>query len=202
MLGLQPPSKFPRDVLIHLPKMLGRVEPAEVGRPATQDGIDPIQRLLQRYSVLTANGRFHLVPYSLHRPPRRPAVAEPPAGIAPRLLFPKVHPQKVEAIPCIDHTSLVFIDSHPQPRQELPQLRHVNFRGLPSAQHHEASRPGESHPEPLSEPCLNLSAHTAPATEPCRTPSCQCAHSFGSRRAMRATQCVALRRWPRSFLYF
>jgi hypothetical protein len=56
------------------------------------------------------------------------------------------------------------------------------------------SRPGESHPEPLSEPYLNLSAHTAPAMEPRRTPICQCAHNFGSRLEIRATQCVALRK--------
>jgi hypothetical protein len=30
--------------------------------------------------------------------------------------------------------------------------------------------------------------------EPRRTPICQCANSFESRREMRATQCVALRR--------
>jgi hypothetical protein len=64
------------------------------------------------------------------------------------------------------------------------------------------SSPGESHPEALSEPYLNLSAHTAPAMEPRRSPICQCAHNFGSRLEIRATQCVALRKWPRSFLYF
>ena len=68
--------------------------------------------------------------------------------------------------------------------------------------HDEVSSPGESHPEALSEPYVNLSAHTAPALEPRRTPICQCANSVGSRRAIRATQCVALRKWPRSFLYF
>jgi hypothetical protein len=57
-------------------------------------------------------------------------------------------------------------------------------------------------PHALSEPYLNLSAHTAPAMEPRRTPICQCAHNFGSRLEIRATQCVALRKWPRSFLYF
>ena len=35
------------------------------------------------------------------------------------------------------------------------------------------SSPGESHPEALSEPYLNLSAHTAPAREPRRTFICQ-----------------------------
>ena len=31
---------------------------------------------------------------------------------------------------------------------------------------HKSSRPGESHPEALTEPCLNLSAHTAPPMQP------------------------------------
>ncbi len=30
----------------------------------------------------------------------------------------------------------------------------------------EVSRPGESHPRALSEPCVNLSAHTAPIIQP------------------------------------
>ena len=68
--------------------------------------------------------------------------------------------------------------------------------------YHQVSSPGESHPEALREPYLNLSAHTAPAMEPRRTPICQCAHNFGSRLEIRATQCVALRKCPRSFLYF
>ena len=68
--------------------------------------------------------------------------------------------------------------------------------------YHQESRPGESHSEPLAEPCLNVSAHTAPAMEPRRTPICQCAHNFGSRLEIRATQCVALRKCLRSFLYF
>ena len=66
----------------------------------------------------------------------------------------------------------------------------------------EVSRPGESHPEALSEPCLNVSAHTAPAMEPRRTPICQCAHNFGSRLEIRATQCVALAQMPAQLLVF
>ena len=68
--------------------------------------------------------------------------------------------------------------------------------------YHQVSSPGESHPEALSEPCLSVSAHTAPTMEPRRTPICQCAHNFGSRLEIRATQWVALRKCPRSFLYF
>ena len=83
--------------------------------------------------------------------------------------------------------------------QLLPRHLRLLFR---SRQQHQVSSPGESHPEALSEPCLNVSAHTAPAMEPRRTPICQCAHNFGSRLEIRATQCVALRKCLRSFLYF
>src|ERR1017187_6741875 len=67
---------------------------------------------------------------------------------------------------------------------------HFGVAHLQSAQ---VSSPGESHPEALSEPYLNLSAHTAPAMEPRRTPICQCANNFEPRREMRAIQCVARR---------
>ena len=38
----------------------------------------------------------------------------------------------------------------------------------------ESSRPGESHPEALTEPCLNLSAHTAPPMQPLPTGTRRC----------------------------
>jgi len=56
------------------------------------------------------------------------------------------------------------------------------------------SSPGEFRPEALSEPYMNLSAHTAPTMEPRRMPICQCANNRESRRDIRAIQCVALRR--------
>src|SRR5437868_14762251 len=65
---------------------------------------------------------------------------------------------------------------------------------------HQVSRPGESHPEALAELYVSLSTHTAPIMEPRRTPICQFANSAGARREIRAIQCVALRRWARSFL--
>src|SRR5439155_26705877 len=64
------------------------------------------------------------------------------------------------------------------------------------------SSPGESHPEALAELYVSLSTHTAPLMEPRRAPSCQWANNSGAAREMRAIQCVALRRWRRSFLYF
>ena len=80
-------------------------------------------------------------------------------------------------------------------RQPLSELAEKTFGVCPAFEaHYKVSRPRESHPEPLVEPYLNLAAHTAPILEPSRTPSCQCAHSFGSRREMRAIQCVALRK--------
>jgi hypothetical protein len=88
----------------------------------------------------------------------------------------------------------------------LGLLQHFGFAHLPGdlriLGEWWVSRPGESHPEPLSEPCLNVSAHTAPAMEPRRTPICQCVHNCGSRFEIRATQWVALGKCPRSFLYF
>ena len=61
------------------------------------------------------------------------------------------------------------------------------------AMHDRVSRPGEFHPEPLSEPDLNVSAHTAPAMEPRRTAIVQWANNFGARREIRAIQCAARR---------
>src|SRR5205823_4055170 len=52
----------------------------------------------------------------------------------------------------------------------------------------------ESHLPALSEPCLSLSTHTAPIVQPSgRTPSRQCANSFGSRRATRTNHRLACR---------
>src|SRR5438128_9452801 len=102
----------------------------------------------------------------------------------------------------VHHPCFLPIDLQTQPAFEFRFNPARQTSLLIARQHHEVSRPGESHPEPLSEPYLNVSAHTAPAMEPRRTPICQCAHSFGSRLEIRATQCVALRKCLRSFLYF
>jgi hypothetical protein len=47
-----------------------------------------------------------------------------------------------------------------------------------------------------------LSTHTGPGMEPRRTPICQWANNPGARRERHVSQCVARRRWGRSFLYF
>src|SRR5438552_2612436 len=99
MLGLQPSPELELDVLIHLPKMLSGVEPVKVSGPPAQDGIKLVQLLLQRGTRVAMQDRLHFVPYPLRRPPRRPAVAEAPLGITARRLLPKVHPQKLEALP-------------------------------------------------------------------------------------------------------
>src|SRR6516225_1595865 len=64
------------------------------------------------------------------------------------------------------------------------------------------SGPWELHPEALAELYVSLATHTAPIMEPRRTPICQWANNCGARREMRAIQCVARRKWGRSFLYF
>src|SRR5438477_2577149 len=117
-------------------------------------------------------------------------------------MWPERVTQKVEALFAgLLDTGLRLIQSESQPRHHLARPIQC-LRRFTATENHEVSSPGESHPEALSEPYLNLSAHTAPAMEPRRTPICQCAHNFGSRLEIRATQCVALRKCPRSFLYF
>src|SRR6266576_476837 len=62
---------------------------------------------------------------------------------------------------------------------------------------------GESHPSALSELCMTLSAHTAPIVQPSgRTPSRQCANSFGSRLATLTSHRLARRSWRCNRLYF
>jgi len=61
----------------------------------------------------------------------------------------------------------------------------------------EVSGRGESHPSALAELCRNLSAHTAPIVQPSgRTPSRQCANSFGSRLATLTSHRLVRRSWP------
>ena len=67
----------------------------------------------------------------------------------------------------------------------------------------EVSGRGESHPSALAELCRNLSAHTAPIVQPSgRTPSRQCANSFGSRLATLTSHRLARRSWRCNRLYF
>ena len=112
-------------------------------------------------------------------------------------------PKKFESVPDVHDPRLLRMQLHSQFVQNPKRYGYRRPRFCCRfAGHYPVSSPGESHPEALSEPYLNLSAHTAPAMEPRRTPICQCANSFGSRREMRATQCVARRKCPRNFLYF
>src|SRR5437870_1610480 len=68
----------------------------------------------------------------------------------------------------------------------------------------EVSRPGESHPQALAEPYVNVSAHTAPSIRPPgRKPNkYQWANSLGSRPATSTSQCAARRWCRRRRLYF
>jgi len=88
------------------------------------------------------------------------------------------------------HRALLFVDLEFERRGEesLEALHHPFPGPLATNVDITVSSPGESHPEAILEPYVNLSAHTAPAMERSRTPSCQCAHNFGSRREIRATQ--------------
>src|SRR5215469_9159801 len=117
-------------------------------------------------------------------------------------MWPERVPEKAKALLArLLDAGLRLIQGDPHACNHLPRPIQCLSR-FTATENHEVSSPGGSHPEALSEPYVNVSAHTAPTMEPRRTPICQCAHNFGSRRERRAIQWVALRKCPRSFLYF
>src|ERR1700688_2137120 len=119
------------------------------------------------------------------------------------LVIREAEPQEFP-FPWSCHRTLLAVHSQLElRREESRHAAHHSFTGSPTADVDVAvSGPRESHPEALVEPYVSLSTHTAPITEPRRTPICQWANSAGERREMLAIQCVAVRRWLRSLLYF
>src|SRR6266700_5631577 len=87
---------------------------------------------------------------------------DPPSGSSPRSPQPAAWPTPPQSL-------FHRLAKPPLPRMSVDQ-------------DHQVSSLGDSHPEALSEPYMNLSAHTAPTMEPRRTPICQCANNPGSRR--------------------
>jgi hypothetical protein len=91
----------------------------------------------------------------------------------------KAEPEKLSFLWSRHRTlRLVHLELEPLGDESRDALHHPATRPFGANVDVTVSRPGESHPEPLSEPYLNLSAHTAPAMEPRRTPICQCAHNY------------------------
>ena len=201
---MSPPQKVPDsiiDVGVNLPICLVQAPIAEVRFPSPQ-------LLVQLVAHFLPGAYLTRLQQIINRPLEFPdRLIGWPCCRVPPAIFPMPHgsecvTQKVKRFPSgILDARLGFIQCQADPAHHLtrpfPCLRRMS-----ATENHEVSSPGESHPEALSEPYLNLSAHTAPVVEPRRTPNCQCAHNFGSRLEIRATQCVALRKWPRSFLYF
>src|SRR5713226_8655422 len=93
-----------------------------------------------------------------------------------------------------------------QPRrdEERNARHHAMSRSGTAYVHITVSHPGESHPQVLAEPYLNVPAHTAPSIRPPgRRPSrYQWANSLGSLPATPTSQCAARRWCRRSRLYF
>jgi hypothetical protein len=121
-----------------------------------------------------------------------------PETLSPRpsLALFEVISQKIKTsrLHCIDDPSLLRMQRQSGFRR--PVLHHFQRSarfGFAATQNDEVSRPEEFHPEPLAEPYVNVSAHTAPTMEPRRTPICQWANSFGVRREIRAIQWAARR---------
>ena len=164
----------------------------------------PLELLLQfpQLSPQTLADRFAL--HGKLPPPVLPADRREAQKVERlRLTFSSPFPVEFGKRPELDPARFVgmqFQSKLPQPFPEVFQKTGGFRLGLEPEDR--VSSAGEFRPDALSEPYLNVSAHTVPTREPRRTPICQCANSFGSRRERRATPCVALRKCRRSFLYF
>src|SRR5215831_18201573 len=135
---------------------------AEVRRPAPQNLIQPVPRLLPGPRVAGHQKLPHLFLDACHRFLRR-ACPQIPSAILLVTMRPERVTQKVKALLSrLLDAGLRLIQGDPHPRDHLPRPLQCLSR-FAATENHEVSRLGESHPEPLSEPYLNLSAHTAPA---------------------------------------
>ena len=67
-------------------------------------------------------------------------------------------PEKIDALLCD-----LFIESHAEVPTEI--VLDLDATDIP-LHGHQVSRPRESHPESLAEPCVNLSVYTAPVIQP------------------------------------
>src|SRR5450755_400953 len=194
------------NVRVDLAEGLAWIPKVKVVLPALQVPVQLLNQLRDRLVALPMIGHLvQLFPFLLQSSRRRTHIQILPPAPFQVLVVAECESQKVQTRSFflqIHHSRFLPIDLQSQPAFEFRFNPARQTSSLIARQHHEVSSPGESHPEALSEPYLNLSAHTAPAMEPRRSPICQCAHNFGSRLEIRATQCVALRKWPRSFLYF
>jgi len=186
---VEPPPKFGID----LPgKLLDGLPRTAMQLPSSNLVPDFLRRFLRdSWTETTEDLPFPSVRFP--RPKRVPQKVKLLVGVRPSSI----------GILAIDHFRLLRMQFQPTLLQPCRYFdtHQVRFPFC-SAMNDEVSSARESHPDALAEPYVNVSAHTAPAMEPRRTPICQCAHSFGSRLEIRATQCVALRKCLRSFLYF
>jgi len=69
--------------------------------------------------------------------------------------------------PELNQARLVRMEFQPELLQAVPPFRKEPLRvGTMLESHDRVSRPGESHPQALAEPYMNVSAHTAPVIQP------------------------------------
>src|SRR6267378_2400388 len=179
--------------------------------PSTQEWIDCFNQLLGRHGHTTFGPLPHLILKAANRFLSRIRIQRTRTRVATDLTHGKskslpaldLVAEELEAMLNVDDPRLRRMQLHSQLSQDSQGDGHCRSRLCRRLTgNHPVSSPRESHPEALAELYVSLSTHTAPVMEPRRTPICQQANSAGARREIRAIQCVALRRWPRSFLYF
>src|SRR5205823_10746970 len=79
-----------------------------------------------------------------------------------------VEAEEVEPLPHVHRPGLGLGQAQSQRCENLRDLltHGLHVVGVATNQYDEESRRGESHPPPLAEPCVNLSAYTAPIVQP------------------------------------
>ena len=141
----EPPSEFP-DVVV--PAL------AEHHVGARQGPVDPF------------GDRFAIKPKASSQG-RRAIVREAQKVESLRLAHPALAPVHFSEPAKLQEVGLIPVKAGTKPGQPPPNVAEVSLRvPLVLEPDNGSSRPGESHPEALSEPCLNLSAHTAPPMQP------------------------------------
>jgi len=159
----------------------------EVVGPAPQNPVELISHLRPRCHVLAHQQVSHFLP-QLDNALLRRTRPEIPLTSLSKTVRPEAVSQKIKPLcPCLLDAGLRLVQRESDPGHHTPRPIQC-LRRAAATENHEVSSSGESHPEALSEPYVNVSAHTAPAMEPRCTPICQCAHNFGSRLEIRATQ--------------
>jgi len=158
------------NIPVYFAKRLARITKTKVVSPPTLLAINDLDQLRHRNQTLaTANRSAKPIPVRLHRLARWgyvkiPVSATPEVSIVPKRKSQKIYTRS--GLPEIDDLCLGSVQLQTQPGFNLGLDKAGQPITLVARENHKVSSPGESHPQALSEPGVNLSAHRAPIIQP------------------------------------